>query len=121
MGYAQIAEPLSEQNSLEPEQNSPEPEENSPELEQNSLELEQKALARHVQSLNELTERRRTNRLFHNEQTPLHGQRIHYTNVGKWVSGELERKLAALVPTKWSLRMSDRTPIQGWRAIDAIE
>ena len=103
-GYAQIAEPLSEQNSLgleqnslgleqnspeleqnspELEQNSPELEQNSPELEQNSLELEQKALARHVQSLNELTERRRTNRLFHNEQTPLHGQRIHYTNVGK--------------------------------------
>ena len=75
-GYAQIADPISEQNSLELK-------ENSPELEENSLEFEQQALARHVQSLNELTERRRTNRLFHNEQTPLHGQRIHYTNVGK--------------------------------------
>ena len=57
---------------------------------------QQQRLARHVLSLNELTERRRTNRLFANEQTPLHGQRIHYTNVGKGNTSFLMRDMVLI-------------------------
>ena len=57
---------------------------------------EQQRLARHVVSLNELTERRRTNRLFHNEQSPLYGERIEYTNIGKGNSSFVMRDMVLI-------------------------
>ena len=57
---------------------------------------EQQRLARHVVSLNELTERRRTNRLFQNEQTPRYGQGIYYTNVGRGNTSFIMRDMVLL-------------------------